>query len=159
MTSNALYNKNSNSLKLGFSDNSAGAAASAAAKIDETKTELAKIFPKEFLDRIEKIIHFNYLSKNDLQRILDREIEILSESLAVRGSKLTLSSGARKYLMGKIGKAKDGARPIRQVLRAELSDPLSLFLLMENETTRKSLFADIDEKENQLIIKTAEDNQ
>jgi ATP-dependent Clp protease ATP-binding subunit ClpC len=128
MTSNAGGDKIAGGAKLGFA--SSGEEAGALKK--EALAECRRFFSAEFLARIDETVVFNPLSDDDLRLILQREIAELSESLLVKNCSLTVNNEAFDYILKSAASAKAGARDLRRVVRKELEDPLSEFLL-END--------------------------
>jgi ATP-dependent Clp protease ATP-binding subunit ClpB len=88
--------------------------------------QLRQYFRPEFLNRIDEIVLFSQLSREDLGRILDQYIGKLNGMLAERG--LTLEfTGRAKELLAERGYDRDyGARPMKRVFQREVQNPLAL---------------------------------
>jgi ATP-dependent Clp protease ATP-binding subunit ClpB len=86
-------------------------------------------FRPEFLNRVDEIIIFDALGKEDLQRIVRIQIERIMERLKARNITLELTPQAVDFLITKGYDPAFGARPLKRVLQQELLDPLSLRLL------------------------------
>jgi ATP-dependent Clp protease ATP-binding subunit ClpC len=98
----------------------------------EALAECRKFFRTEFLARIDETVVFNPLSEDDLRLILRREIAELAESLSIKNCSLTVDEAAFDVILGHARNAKSGAREIRRIVRKELEDPLSMWIL-END--------------------------
>jgi ATP-dependent Clp protease ATP-binding subunit ClpB len=98
-----------------------------------TREELNHIlqahFRPEFLNRIDEIVVFRPLSRDDLAGIVDIQIEHLAALLKERGFKLDVTPEARTYL-AEVGYSPEfGARPLKRTIQRMVQDPLSLHIL------------------------------
>lgn len=91
--------------------------------------EVNRFFRPEFLNRIDDIIVFNPLSKEDIKRIVDIELEPLYKKLEQRGVRLQVSKEAKDYLAEKGFDIHFGARPLKRAIQKYLQDPLALKIL------------------------------
>jgi ATP-dependent Clp protease ATP-binding subunit ClpC len=87
--------------------------------------ELKKIVRPEFLNRIDEIVVFRKLTREDVLRILDLEVQKVRERLAARGLTLTLTPSAKEFLLDQGFDAIQGARPLRRAIQRYLEDPLA----------------------------------
>ncbi|MEJ2561418.1 MAG: ATP-dependent chaperone ClpB [Anaerolineales bacterium] len=95
----------------------------------EVRELLAQYFRPEFLNRIDEIVIFHKLKKEDLRQIVDIQLRRVSARLAEQGFGLRLSEEAKAYL-AEIGyDPVFGARPLKRAIQRELQDPLALKLL------------------------------
>lgn len=95
-------------------------------KMKETlKSALDRYFRPEFLNRLDDIIVFHQLNREDLQKIVDIELEKVYKRLQERGLTLSLTPEAREYLIEKGYNVEFGARPLRRAIEQLLEDPLS----------------------------------
>lgn len=95
-------------------------------KMKETlKAALDRYFRPEFLNRLDDIIVFHQLNREDLQKIVDIELEKVYKRLQERGLTLSLTPEAREYLIEKGYNVEFGARPLRRAIEQLLEDPLS----------------------------------
>ena len=86
-------------------------------------------FRPEFLNRIDEIVIFHSLTRDDLTQIVGIQLRNLVARIAERGFKLEVSEAAREYL-AEIGYDPDfGARPLKRAIQRELQDPLALHIL------------------------------
>jgi ATP-dependent Clp protease ATP-binding subunit ClpB len=91
--------------------------------------EMDRIFRPEFLNRIDDIILFRSLTKEDLRRIVDIQMRRLRELLDDRQMDLELTDTASQYLSEVGYDPVYGARPLKRIIQREVQDPLALSLL------------------------------
>jgi len=115
--------------------------------------ELDHTFRPEFLNRIDEIILFRNLTKEDLKRIVDIQMRHLHDLLAERHIGLNLTEAARQHLADTGYDPVYGARPLKRVIQREVQDPLALALLRgefaEGETVR------VDANAGQVVFEKA----
>jgi ATP-dependent Clp protease ATP-binding subunit ClpB len=90
---------------------------------------LGQFFRPEFLNRLDDVIVFRPLSKQDLRRIVDIRLKELSRLLAPRKLVLDVSDAAKQRLVELSYEPALGARPLKRTLVKELQDPLAQALL------------------------------
>ena len=96
---------------------------------DEINQALREHFRPEFINRIDEIVVFHKLDKEQLEKIVDIQLEHVNHLIAERGYKLEIEAGARKYLAD-VGYDPDfGARPLKRAIQRELQDALALQIL------------------------------
>jgi ATP-dependent Clp protease ATP-binding subunit ClpB len=102
--------------------------------------ELDRTFRPEFLNRVDEVILFRNLTKDDLSRIVDIQVRHLEGLLAERHIGLELTDAARQHLADEGFDPVYGARPLKRVIQREVQDPLALDLLRgefkEGDTVR-----------------------
>jgi len=107
---------------------------------DKVMEELDRIFRPEFLNRIDEIILFRSLTKDDLLKIVDIQMRRLRALLDDRKMGLDLTEAARRHLAEVGYDPVYGARPLKRVIQREVQDPLALSLLRgefdEGDTVR-----------------------
>jgi ATP-dependent Clp protease ATP-binding subunit ClpB len=86
-------------------------------------------FRPEFLNRVDEIILFHRLRREDMERIVDIQIKDLDKLLADRKMVIELDEAARKWLADKGYDPAYGARPLRRVIQKSLQDPLAEMIL------------------------------
>ena len=91
--------------------------------------ELKKVFRPEFLNRIDEVIVFHKLQKDEIKQIVDLLLRRIRESLAERDLQLELSEGAEDFLVEKGWDPSMGARPLRRAIQRYIEDPLADFVL------------------------------
>jgi ATP-dependent Clp protease ATP-binding subunit ClpC len=127
MTSNlgAEFLRKGGGLGFGGIDEAADYAAMKGRMIEESR----KVFKPELINRIDEIIVFRPLGREDLIRILDLETEKVRQRLAARKIELKLSAEARDFLIAKGHDPQFGARPMRRSVQRYLEDPLAEHIL------------------------------
>ncbi|MDF2379088.1 MAG: ATP-dependent chaperone ClpB [Candidatus Gracilibacteria bacterium] len=99
-------------------------------ELDATlKQELGKQFRPEFLNRIDDIVTFEALSKEEIRSIVDIQIHEVSARLEQQGIKLEVSKKAMDHLAEKGYDPVFGARPLKRVIQNELLDPLAMKII------------------------------
>ena len=91
--------------------------------------EVEKFFRPEFINRLDDTIIFRPLSKDDLYRIIDIEIQKVTKRLVEQGIKLETTLGAHDFLIEKGYNPDFGARPLRRAIEQYVEDPLSESIL------------------------------
>ena len=91
--------------------------------------ELKKLLSPELLNRIDDVIVFDALSKEEVSKILDIQIKELADRLSEKGLRIDVSESAKDYLIEHGYNPAMGARPMKRLLRKEVEDPLSMELL------------------------------
>jgi len=91
--------------------------------------ELKKVFRPEFLNRIDEVVVFHKLSKDEIKTIVELLLRRIRESLAERELQLELSESAKDLLVDKGWDPSMGARPLRRAIQRFIEDPLADFVL------------------------------
>jgi ATP-dependent Clp protease ATP-binding subunit ClpC len=112
-------------------------------------TEVRNLFRPEFLNRLDDIVVFKPLTKEDIQQIVGMEFSGIQERLQERGLNITLTPEAKQFIIEKGYDPKFGARPLRRALEQYIEDPVS-------EEILKGSFDDIHEIEVVHIKDTLE---
>jgi ATP-dependent Clp protease ATP-binding subunit ClpC len=103
---------------------------------DQMKTrimsELKKVFRPEFLNRIDEVIVFHKLAKDEIREIVELLLKRIRESLAERELSLNLSDDAADLLVEKGWDPSMGARPLRRAIQRYIEDPLADEVLAQN---------------------------
>ena len=94
--------------------------------------EAKKVFRPELLNRLDEVIVFRQLTREDVVEILDLEVNKIRERLAVKNIEIHLADSAREFLLGKGFDPLYGARPLRRAVERYLEDPLAEELLKGN---------------------------
>jgi ATP-dependent Clp protease ATP-binding subunit ClpC len=87
--------------------------------------ELKKVFRPEFLNRIDEVIVFHKLTKEEITEIVELLLKRIRESLAERELTMNLSQGAADFLVEKGWDPAMGARPLRRAIQRYIEDPLA----------------------------------
>ena len=152
MTSNLGTEYVSRSGSLGFLDSAASDKdVEARDKIDKA---LKDAFRPEFLNRIDEIIIFSSLTKEQMVQIVDLQLKEVEQRLAENGLKVSLNKKARVWLAEKGYSPDFGARPLNRALQKYIESPLSKKLLAGEYKQGDVVVVDVDpDDEEQLIFK------
>lgn len=99
--------------------------------------DLKKTFAPEFLNRIDEIVYFNPLGKEELIQIVDLELQNLINRLQQVHYSLEVDASAKEFIVSQTSVGQYGARPIRRSIQSLIENPLSDLLLQrtdENDT-------------------------
>jgi ATP-dependent Clp protease ATP-binding subunit ClpC len=96
--------------------------------------ELKKVFRPEFLNRIDDVIVFHKLQKEEIRQIVELLLVRIRESMAERELQLELTDPAKDLLVDKGWDPAMGARPLRRAIQRYIEDPLADFVLREQLT-------------------------
>jgi ATP-dependent Clp protease ATP-binding subunit ClpC len=112
---------------------------------------LKKTFSPEFLNRIDDVVIFNSLSKENIFSIIDILMNGVMKRLVSLGFNLELSNEAKDFIADKGYDVQYGARPLHRAIQKYLEDPLAEEILNMNVKDGDTLIASLD-KENGKII-------
>jgi ATP-dependent Clp protease ATP-binding subunit ClpC len=93
---------------------------------------LQKTFAPEFLNRIDDVIMFNSLGKEEINKIIDLELKGLYERVQSLGYLLKIASAARDFIAERGFDATYGARPLKRAIQKYLEDPMAEVLIKSN---------------------------
>ncbi|OBW42872.1 ATP-dependent Clp protease ATP-binding subunit ClpC [Chryseobacterium sp. MOF25P] len=115
---------------------------------------LKKAFAPEFLNRIDDIVIFNSLERNDISKIIDIELAKLYSRLEKLGYKVDLTTEAKDFISEK-GWDKDfGARPLKRAIQKYIEDLLAEMLVNKQLTEGETVTLDVNEAKDGLEGKT-----
>src|SRR5690606_7068934 len=123
MTSNIGANLIKNSAGLGFTKS--GAEAGYDKMRDMIQAEVERHFRPEFLNRVDELVVFNQLTRDDMQRIVRIELGKVAQRMANKNLKLDVSDEVVDHLIEKNFNADFGARPLKRAIERVIEDPLS----------------------------------
>ncbi|HEV7586061.1 MAG TPA: AAA family ATPase [Solirubrobacteraceae bacterium] len=116
----------------------------------ELRAALLQHFKPEFINRLDDIVSFEALTRDQLAEIVDLQVATVIERVAERGVQLTLTDDA-KQLLGNMGyDPVYGARPLRRVIQKQLIDRLALALLQGD--VREGDAVRIDAVDGELVL-------
>ena len=137
MTSNAGAREISRDARLGFNPDSG------IMNLEEIRsaalTELKRLFNPEFINRVDDIVVFHALNREQVQAILTLEIQDLNKRLHDQGYTIQVKQSAQDILIEKGWDPKYGARPMRRAIQKELEDVLAV-LILEQEYPAGTVF-------------------
>lgn len=123
-------------------------------KSDLLKEELKKHFAPEFLNRLDDVIIFNSLSKEDIGQIVDLEINKLKERVEEIGYSLQVNKGARDYLIEQGYDEEYGARPLNRAIQKYIEDPVSEEILSGRVSEGQTIKVSFSKTKEDITIKS-----
>ncbi len=114
---------------LGFSSNKNKKIPSEKEIEKRVKEALENHFRPEFLNRIDEIVTFHKLSKENLEEIVDIQLELVKERLKEKNIKITIDKKAKEWLAKRGYDPFFGARPLKRVIQTEIFNPLAMMIL------------------------------
>ncbi|MBL7886532.1 MAG: ATP-dependent Clp protease ATP-binding subunit [Flavobacterium sp.] len=134
-----------------------GTAAKAAQADDNSKSiienALKKTFAPEFLNRIDDVIVFNALEKQDIDKIIEIELKKLYARIADLGYNLTLSDKAKAFIADKGFDKQFGARPLKRAIQKYVEDALAEEIITSKIASGDEIFMDIEDGTEELTVK------
>ena len=107
---------------------------------------LKRAFAPEFLNRIDDIIIFDHLKKDDINIIIDIEMNSLLKRIEVLGYKVTISKKAKDFIAEKGFDVKFGARPLNRAIQKYFEDPLSEMIISAQIKEGDIIKVDLDKE-------------
>jgi len=89
------------------------------------RSALKEHFKPEFLNRIDEIIIFDSLTKEDIGQIADLQMDLVKKRLAEKNIKIELENSGREYLVKNGYSPEYGARELKRVIQRQILDPLA----------------------------------
>ena len=114
---------------------------------------LRKAFAPEFLNRIDDMILFNSLKREDIHKIIDIELELLYGRINELGYTITMTEAAKDFIVEKGYDEKFGARPLKRAIQKFIEDPLAEEIVKSNLHEGDSINMDIQKNASELKIK------
>jgi len=160
MTSNIGAERIKRQTGLGFAvhrDEAADAAASAERDYEEMRKklleELKRIFRPEFLNRIDNVIVFHALSREEIAQIVDLELDKVRTRLVEYNMELDVTDAAKALLAEEGYSEEYGARPLRRVIQSRIEDTLSDAILAGKFETGDTVL--VDTEEDEIVLRKA----
>ncbi|MGZ5354348.1 MAG: ATP-dependent chaperone ClpB [Actinomycetota bacterium] len=116
--------------------------------------DVRAFFRPEFVNRVDEIVVFDPLGRDELRAIVDIQISQLAERLADRSLSVELTDAAREHLANAGYDPTYGARPLKRLIQRELQDPLALRLLSGDLVEGDRVVVDADG--DRLVFRTEE---
>ena len=113
---------------------------------------LKKTFAPEFLNRIDDVMVFNALEREDIHKIIDIELDKLYKRIADLGYTLKLSEKAQDYIAEKGFDKQYGARPLNRAIQKYVEDALAEEIINKGLHSGDSILMDLDENKEKLTI-------
>ncbi len=114
--------------------------------------EMKKSFRPEFLNRVDEIIVFQHLKKEEILQIADLYLKRVNEQAASMGITIDLSDAVKNLLVDKGYDPNMGARPLRRAVQRYIEDPLSEEMLQGKFHEGDAIMADVDPEDVEKIV-------
>ncbi|MFO0890299.1 MAG: ATP-dependent Clp protease ATP-binding subunit [Isosphaeraceae bacterium] len=152
MTTNAGAEVTSSSNIFGF-DRGRDESGSYEQMKERLKVAIEKYFRPEFLNRLDDVIVFHSLNKEDLKQIVDIELTKIRGRMADRGLELVLTDEAKDYLIVKGYNPDYGARPLRRAIENMIENPLSEEILRGTLAGKNRIVVEVEGEDDQKKLK------
>ncbi len=113
---------------------------------------LKRAFAPEFLNRIDDVIVFNSLGKEEIFKIIDIELAYLFNRVHMLGYKIELTLGAKEFIADKGYDSQFGARPLKRAIQKYLEDPIAEEILKGELSEGDTMEIDFDKDSNEIKI-------
>lgn len=113
---------------------------------------LKRAFAPEFLNRIDDVIVFNSLNKEDIFQIIDIELKALFARIEALGYTIELTKAAKEFIADKGFDHNFGARPLKRAIQKFLEDPVAEEILKGEITEGDILRIDYDKKKEEITV-------
>ena len=114
--------------------------------------ELEKRFAPEFLNRIDDIVLFNSLSREDIHKIIDIELKHLYDRVEKLNYKMIVSIEAKDFIAEKGMDVKYGARPLKRAIQRYLEDKMADVIIQSSLVNGDLIFVGLDEKKENILV-------
>jgi len=137
---------------IGFDTN-----AKKATRDEQTKSilqkALQKTFAPEFLNRIDDVIMFNSLGKEEIDKIIDLELKGLYDRVKALGYQLKIATAARDYIADRGFDANYGARPLKRAIQKYLEDPMAEVLIKAELKEGDTIYVGFNSAKSEIKIR------
>jgi ATP-dependent Clp protease ATP-binding subunit ClpC len=120
---------------------------------EKIEKALKSTFRPEFLNRVDEVIMFSPLTKEQMMEIVDLQMKEVRERLDEHGLKVELTQSAREWLASEGYDASFGARPLKRALQKYVESPLSVSLLSGEFVNGDTVIVDLDEDKKVIVFK------
>lgn len=114
---------------------------------------LKKAFSPEFLNRIDDMIVFNSLQKEDINKIIEIELVELYGRINELGYEVKITNSAKDFISDKGYDQKFGARPLKRAIQKYIEDPLAEEIINASLAEGDTITIDLDKKKEEIKIK------
>ena len=114
---------------------------------------LKRTFAPEFLNRVDDVILFNTLTKEDIYKIIDIELKGLYERIHGLGYQVKISAVAKDFIIDKGYDIQFGARPLKRAIQKYLEDPMAEAIIKADVSEGDTLSVGLDTKKEIIKIK------
>jgi ATP-dependent Clp protease ATP-binding subunit ClpC len=113
---------------------------------------LKRAFAPEFLNRIDDVVLFNTLSRDDIHKIIDIELKGLYNRVNSLGFEVKLSDEAKDYVLEKGYDIQFGARPLKRAIQKYLEDPMAEAIIKSSLAEGDTMLVDYDKEKEEITV-------
>ncbi len=113
---------------------------------------LKRAFAPEFLNRIDDVVLFNTLSREDIHQIIDIELQGLYHRVKTLGFEIRLSDEAKDYVLDKGYDIQYGARPLKRAIQKYLEDPMAETIIKFSLVEGDTMVVDFDKEKEEITV-------
>ncbi len=136
---------------VGFTTSAKSSAAEAHSR-GVIETALKRAFAPEFLNRIDDVIIFNSLGREDIYKIIDIELKGLFERVSALGYTIQLTDDAKAVIADKGFDSNFGARPLKRAIQKFLEDPIAEEILKGELVEGGTLEISYDKEKDEMVV-------
>ena len=114
--------------------------------------ELKKKFAPEFLNRIDDVVMFNSLVKEDINKIIGIELEKLVDRVQKMEFELEITEGAIEYIASQGFDPEYGARPLKRAIQKYVEDVLTEEIIQQNPEKMSKLLLDYNKEDDKMVV-------
>ena len=115
---------------------------------------LKKAFAPEFLNRIDDVVMFNSLGKEDIHKIIDIELNGLFGRVNNLGYTIKITDAAKDFIVDKGYDIQYGARPLKRAIQKYLEDPMAEEIIKSNLSEGDQIEIDFDNDKKEITVRT-----
>ena len=119
---------------------------------DVIDKELKKKFAPEFLNRIDDIVMFNSLAKEDINKIINIELEKLIDRVQKLEFELQITENATDYIATQGFDSEYGARPLKRAIQKYVEDVLTEEIIQQNPEKMSKLLLDYNKEDDKMVV-------
>jgi len=113
---------------------------------------LRKAFSPEFLNRIDDMIMFKSLGREEIHKIIDLELDKLYQRINNLGYQIELTEKAKDFIVDRGYDEKFGARPLKRAIQKYIEDPLAEEIIKSNLSDGDTITMDVQEGKEELSV-------
>ncbi len=122
------------------------------------QSSLKKTFAPEFLNRVDDVVIFNALEKEDINKIIDIELGKLYKRLEDLGYTIEMTQKAKDFIADKGFDRQYGARPLKRAIQKYVEDELAQKIVNSTIEEGDKILMDLDTKEGELTVQVEKEN-
>jgi ATP-dependent Clp protease ATP-binding subunit ClpC len=113
---------------------------------------LRRAFAPEFLNRLDDVVMFNPLSREDIHKIIDIELKGLYERIKSLGFEVRLADEAKDFVLDKGYDVQYGARPLKRAIQKYLEDPMAETIIKSSLVEGDTMIVDLDKEKSEIVV-------